>query len=473
MEMGRVAEWSSNSAAASSSTAASSSASSSSSFSSAAAAGVDRMVRVELEAAEALADLAHLAMREGGGSPSKWGSKGKRAKKRVKSESPPPPPTHHSALNTVLDSVQDLPPDQPAAEDFQQQQPVCGSETIAISPVKPEKSADLLHKRCGARSFPPFGGGRSRQVLTEAEKEARRLRRILANRESARQTIRRRQALCEELTRKAACLAVENENLKREKELALKEQESLETTNRQLKSQMAKAIKAVVVEEAGVELKQSWFQMPNHHQPANCQMLFYNQHAFAPFCWPPIVQSQEAQETSTNTNARTSLYLMSCPWFLPVADNSANAQHHPQSSHDFKHFHNVVATTVDDQCSGGTSIPQKVESEAAEVMVIDDLNEIPVGDRGGEYDGQQDEVIFAPSVAPSSIDGVKSEIDLQSCSGAGDGAKLKAGLTCDHNIFSFSSKKLVDAAAATVARRRRKELTRLKNLHGRQCRTNC
>ncbi|CAI0408236.1 unnamed protein product [Linum tenue] len=110
MEMGRVAEWSSNSAAASSSTAASSSASSSSSFSSAAAAGVDRMVRVELEAAEALADLAHLAMREGGGSPSKWGSKGKRAKKRVKSESPPPPPTHHSALNTVLDSVQDLPP---------------------------------------------------------------------------------------------------------------------------------------------------------------------------------------------------------------------------------------------------------------------------------------------------------------------------------------------------------------------------
>lgn len=49
------------------------------------------MVKEELEAAEALADLAHLAMRENSGAESagNWGLKGKRAKKRVKSESPP------------------------------------------------------------------------------------------------------------------------------------------------------------------------------------------------------------------------------------------------------------------------------------------------------------------------------------------------------------------------------------------------
>lgn len=49
------------------------------------------MVKEELEAAEALADLAHLAMRESSGAESagNWGLKGKRAKKRVKSESPP------------------------------------------------------------------------------------------------------------------------------------------------------------------------------------------------------------------------------------------------------------------------------------------------------------------------------------------------------------------------------------------------
>ena len=41
--------------------------------------------RIELEAAEALADLAHSAMRESSGI--EWGSKGKRARKRVRAES--------------------------------------------------------------------------------------------------------------------------------------------------------------------------------------------------------------------------------------------------------------------------------------------------------------------------------------------------------------------------------------------------
>lgn len=57
----------------------------------------DRLVKIELEAAEALADLAHLAVREsgGGGSSGEWGCKGKRGTKRVKSESP----RSDSALN--------------------------------------------------------------------------------------------------------------------------------------------------------------------------------------------------------------------------------------------------------------------------------------------------------------------------------------------------------------------------------------
>jgi hypothetical protein len=61
----------------------------------------DPLVRIELEAAEALADLAYLAVRASGGR--EWGSKGKRARKRVKSESPP----GDSALklNRVVDSV--------------------------------------------------------------------------------------------------------------------------------------------------------------------------------------------------------------------------------------------------------------------------------------------------------------------------------------------------------------------------------
>lgn len=55
--------------------------------------GADRLVKIELEAAEVLADLAQSLIREsesnGAESGGKWGSKGKRGRKRVKSESPP------------------------------------------------------------------------------------------------------------------------------------------------------------------------------------------------------------------------------------------------------------------------------------------------------------------------------------------------------------------------------------------------
>ena len=50
-------------------------------------------------------------------------------------------------------------------------------------------------------------------LFWQAEKEARRLRRVQANRESARQTIRRKQVLCEELARKAGELQTQKESL--------------------------------------------------------------------------------------------------------------------------------------------------------------------------------------------------------------------------------------------------------------------
>ncbi|GJN06962.1 hypothetical protein PR202_ga24746 [Eleusine coracana subsp. coracana] len=58
-------------------------------------------------------------------------------------------------------------------------------------------------------------GPRPRHMLTEAEKEAKRLRRVLANRESARQTILRRQAIRDELARKVADLSSQNETMKK------------------------------------------------------------------------------------------------------------------------------------------------------------------------------------------------------------------------------------------------------------------
>ncbi|XP_047085090.1 G-box-binding factor 1-like [Lolium rigidum] len=82
-----------------------------------------------------------------------------------------------------------------------------------------------------------YGTSRPRNVLTEAEKEAKRLRRVLANRESARQTILRRQAIRDELARKVADLASQNENMKKEKDMVLEQYISLKETNKQLKQQ--------------------------------------------------------------------------------------------------------------------------------------------------------------------------------------------------------------------------------------------
>ncbi|KAJ8754217.1 hypothetical protein K2173_002117 [Erythroxylum novogranatense] len=491
----------------------SSSCSSSSSSTSPSPTVADPMVRVELEAAEALADLAHLAMRETNGvdSNGKWGSKGKRAKKRVKSESP----SSDSAWNPVVDSVvvQSVPFPDVAEADRQLCEPL--GKNVLLTYAKLETDSDLTKTspKCG-RTCPSYGGARARQNLTEAEKEQRRLRRVLANRESARQTIRRRQALCEELTRKAADLAQENQNLKKEKEAAFKEFQSLETINKHLKRQMAKVIKAEVQESQG-NVESAYREMPSN--PAtNCPMLLYNHHPFSSLCWPSVVRSsnsaqlnhlpqngvvissgipitfsgkldsyQQHQETR-----RTPLYLVSCPWFFPVPDHSNGLL--SQSTFGLKHVQN--GATANKQCSdsmpstgtafsesGHLSLPLKVKPEAdnsTELGVLNDIKETPrfPTDGGGQCAGALQKEILTPQM-PCSI---KNDTGLQSeCtpSSAGIYAKISQLIssipekTLDQ--FKFSSKKLVDAAAAAEARKRRKELTKLKNLHGRQCRLNC
>ncbi|KAJ6407600.1 hypothetical protein OIU84_010980 [Salix udensis] len=458
--------------------------------------------RIELEAAEALADLAHSAMRESSGI--EWGSKGKRARKRVRAES------------DSVSTCSDLPRDRAAVDE----QPI---HTNAVKPAKQELDADVPKSSPScATSYPSYGTGKSRLNLTEAEKEERRLRRILANRESARQTIRRRQALCEELTRKAADLSWENENLKKEKELALKNYQSLETTNKHLKAQMAKQIKAEM-EASPRDLKSAHADIPTT-APTNCPLLVYNQHAFSPQCWPSIIQSSNPiQSHYTTENAivipsnlpiptngthdssqlqhetsvivsgpRTPLYVVTCPWFFPGPDHGNGL--HAQPSFSFKQRQD--GTSLNNLCRGSSSpkaaapmenwhssISIKVKSETAsseEFRVINDLNETPVGltlDEGGQC-----EMILTP-VPPTSVTpaiAVKNEAGPKSEYAFGaNGICTKANQLRyvlpekNQDPLKFPSKKLVDAASAAEARRRRKELTKLKNLHGRQCRLNC
>ncbi|CAM8965183.1 unnamed protein product [Rhodiola kirilowii] len=220
--------------------------------------GTDVADRMELEAAEALAGLAQVATRDSSESgTTKWGNKGKRARGQVKSESP----QLHSpdlALNSSNHQV---------TMGYDQVE-----ETDIHGRLKREKikqQAKLLSPSlmCDA-STTSFGGSRSRKNLTEAEKEEKRLRRVLANRESARQTIRRRQALHEELSRKASDLSVENADLKREKELALEKLLSLKNANELLKTQMCHSVNPVreenflqVVQNVKPKVEENFLQM--------------------------------------------------------------------------------------------------------------------------------------------------------------------------------------------------------------------
>ncbi|XP_066357573.1 transcription factor HY5-like [Miscanthus floridulus] len=107
-----------------------------------------------------------------------------------------------------------------------QQSPSCSSSSSAGRPPAPSAAPGAAHH-----------GPRPRHMLTEAEKEEKRLRRVLANRESARQTILRRQAIRDELARKVADLSSQNETMKKEKDVVMEEYLSLKETNEHLKAQ--------------------------------------------------------------------------------------------------------------------------------------------------------------------------------------------------------------------------------------------
>ncbi|EXC26927.1 Transcription factor HBP-1a [Morus notabilis] len=487
-------------------------------------AAADRMVE-EIEAAEALADLAHYAMREGSAADS--GGDWTRRRKRVKSQSTPP------AESVTLCS--DLPQDRIKS-------PEQSAEACRNVIAEPSKAHDRSEKNLKVKKetelpkpsligstepgYSLLGIGKSRRSLTEAEKEARRIRRILANRESARQTIRRRQALCEELIKKAADLASENESLKTEMEMALKEYRMLETTNKQLKDRMAKVVKADVEEILGSQCVQI---TPTAASP----LFLYNHPPFTPLFWSPVAQSPNSVQTShiaqnaivmpsniplpaegrhdsceqenlRNTNGpETPLYIFPCPWFFPHLDpgtllqsqssifqknkqdeTSTNNQQSPTSSRTPPHWenqHSHMHTKVKTEPSG-----------SLEARTNNDLNEhlAEVAQDGGDQqtgshlkgsfskEALVTPLLIKPVVIPSTIKHesgpqLDSTHHIKTSAEVCHATPAMALLEKFREPIIYSCKKSAEVVAAAEARKRRKELTKLKNLHGRQCRMHC
>ncbi|XWS43438.1 hypothetical protein CRYUN_Cryun16bG0103700 [Craigia yunnanensis] len=399
-------------------------------------------------------------------------------------------------------------PEKSIWEDGQPDQ-MTGNNALIKSVKAKENAESVKSSPTCATKYMSGGRGRSRQNLTEAEKDAR-TRRILANRESARQTIRRRQALCEEVTLKVANLTRENENLKRAKELAMKEYQSQESTNKNLKAEMTKAIKA----EEG--------KAPGEVKLAH-PFLFYNQHPFPPLCWPSIVQSSHPlqsqcgyqnaivspssisaptngrlassldQENPINVNGpKNPLYVVPYPWFFSFPDHGNGL--HPQPACGLNNIKDE--TSVNNRFSAGcflksvvleeeynSSLPVEVEKETYGSIEANpnNLNCTPVGLPPDE-DGQRirfhikEEVLVPTPLCSAGTTLLVAQENMPDRVVNTEAAPIRAchfvGALPEENQEStnYTSKKVLDAVAAAEARKRRKVLTKLKNLHGRQCR---
>ncbi|XP_039013373.1 uncharacterized protein LOC120143011 isoform X2 [Hibiscus syriacus] len=356
-----------------------------------------------------------------------------------------------------------------------------------IKPVKIEQNPEYVKSSPTSATNHVSGGvGRSRQNLTEAEKEERRLRRILANRESARQTIHRR----------------------KEKELALKEYQSQESTNEHLKAVMAKAMKA--------EERKICTELKLDHQISgasrNYPYSFYNQHPFPPFCWPSSVtpshpvQSQYGHQhanffpssISSLTNGRfdsffnqenpvdvngpkTALYVVPYPWFFTLPYNQSGLHHLPSRGLKDMEDENSVSNCCNAVCSSKPVIKEEKYNSSLPVEVEkgpNNLNCTPAGlpvDGGDQCLFHIKEEVFVPTPLCSAGTSFVAQLENKTnhdvkteeapvrafdFGGALPGA--------DQESTDYTSKKVLDAVAASEARKRRKQLTKLKNLHGRQ-----
>ncbi|CAN4117289.1 unnamed protein product [Withania somnifera] len=354
-----------------------------------------------------------------------------------------------------------------------------------------------------ALNYPPDTGRRLRQNLTEEEKEERRISRVLANRESARQTIRRRQAMYEELTRKAADLASENVNLKKKKELAAKEYDSLKNKNSSLRLQIAKIEKAEAVETDGasrlkpVEISSRSTGRAPAPNPTSTPTSLFNQSLMPPFFWPPIVQpfnsfllqcstqnisgvpsvlpsptagESNSTERQQSSNPGNPLYVLPLPCLIPInpqntaflpwsytLDRHAESSGiHPCSTSYLNVENNQASTAQEDGIDAPHEAPlgfqpSGVHSRERVLMTAASSSQIQPGTSGQSDTHRQHSTpdIDAPCCTAGHVGDISEKISQES-------------ITC-------SSEKSADAtAAATDARRRRKALLHLKGHHSDQ-----
>ncbi|GAB2300698.1 hypothetical protein Dimus_034736 [Dionaea muscipula] len=414
--------------------------------------GGDRMAENEVEAAEVLASLANsVAAREycngsaHTASAKRPGTEAKASPQRVKIDS--------AVVDSDFNPVKSVPA--PLAFDLNEEQIVTPEEELenrcdSTDAVKLEKPMEGVELVASSASNPILNGGcKSRYNMTEDEKEARRLRRVMANRESARQTIRRRQALCEELTQKALGLAWENEKLKRDKELAMEEYRSLQDINRNVKEQ-------IVQRSSEVRLNQG------SSMSANVSTCPLSKHQFFTCIWP---SSFKPSNVNLSQSPQLSAFSIGASSSVAVPVNPPS--HEAQSSA-------FTNSTRSPSCFLAMPIPPNTEHGHPCFLGKDKEDAASIPENCFPVDAKQEVITSTDSevVYRLGVFAIKPESYAEASS-----SSVSVAHHHHHHLrepsINHGIKKLGDSAAAAEARKRRKELTKLKNLHPRESRIRC
>ncbi|KAL3825789.1 hypothetical protein ACJIZ3_021818 [Penstemon smallii] len=296
---------------------------------------------------------------------------------------------------------------------------------------------------------------KSRKNMNEDEKEARKLRRILANRESARETIRRRQSIYLELTRKAAELTEENENLKKGKELAVEEYNSLKDRNKFLRTWMAKIKKA----KSGEMQEEPSSSKANISHSATTNTPFFP--SLVPYFWPSVppssnvfqFQCPDHNDITTSSqflapnrdtpycshlNSTPPFYVLPVPWLFPYHPNNTMVHSNYVGTNDDQ---NEILSSDNNPMSFDLNLRAE-DSSSPRTMPQEAWFTFPT-------EGQHTSSVLVPDV-----DAVSSH------------EHIKHGLAqTNHEPNICPLKKPEESFAASEARRRRKELMKLKNTH--------
>ncbi|URE09081.1 BRLZ [Musa troglodytarum] len=405
------------------------------------------MVEIELDAARALTDLAGSAAtgRVSGGE--EWERNESRSRKRSKSKSPERAQLgsfqgqEETSILGGACSTADCDGDYTAADNVVQEGAhIKVSSELGKSTVKVPSNYSSLH------------GSRSKQNLMEVEKEQRRLRRVIANRESARQTIRRRQALREELTRKVADLSLENEKMKMEKDIAMRQYLSLKETNEQLKDQITKTVRP----EADQNVSTATTEMES--PKTGRRFLVYGRSPVIQFIypsWPSIWGNTLAfcgqANTSNISGSVPPQNMPSCAWYYPFG----------RGEHGLGQSYGEAANTERAAVHG----TDDKENSLLATFGTEKANAPEAAARGGVSGSiNKDEQILKTPAEETITKGSSHDEKCELQHDKGLLEKLQGACTQPPDKLSNAT----SATAAGEARRRRMELRKLKQCHGGQ-----